>query len=258
MSQYGQNSRANGGGPEQGRGRRTGYPGFGAGTQPGNAGLTQPPNPASIYPDTPPLTGRPLNPQSFGDVATAVALGVQEAMGSPHIRMLIQQMLDNAARATIKVTSLPFWQGGKTYRGQYGGGLVTMDVPSSTTSWTAMTQALPTPNTLQGTLSDGAAGVIREFGFGLLNPDDWASVCFRLTVNGAPQFPFNRMCCPIASMSSPKQISIVLQPGDTWALEVFNNKGSTVTGVQGWCLIETFPVENGGPAMNAHGYGVIP
>lgn len=229
------------------------WPGYAPSIQPGQAPLHTEPPPESRPAEIAPPSQRPLDPRSFGDVATATMLGIQQAVTSPHVRMMIQQMLDNMARATFKPMVQPPWIT-KPFRGVDFGGVVSMTAVAGN-AWATMTNG--TTTTLSFTMADGMMGVLTEVAQGATSPTDWDSLCWRILVNGNPQFPFNNMCCQFGSLSSPRKLQILLRPGDTVSLEVKNSSASDITGVQGWLCGWMWPVAVAGDVLNAHGQASV-
>jgi hypothetical protein len=238
---------------QPGRPERRGWPGYSPAIQPGNAPLHTEPPPESRPPEIAPPDQRPMDPRSFGDVAMATMLGIQEALASPHVRMLLQTALDNMARATFKPTVQPPWVT-MPFRGVAFGGGVSMTAPNAGNPWTTFTDGT---TTLSFTMADGMMGVVKEFGQDAVSPTDWDSLAWRLTVNGTPIFPWNNVSCQVGSMVDPRPVQIILRPGDTIALQVRNSSGADITNVGGWLYGWMWPVAVAGDVLNAHGQASV-
>lgn len=236
------------------RDQRNRYPGYAPSIQPGNAPLHTEPPAESRPPEIPPPDGRALDPRSFNDVAMATMLGIQQAIASPHVRMLMQTMLDNMARATFKPQVQPPWIT-KPFRGIDFGGGVSMTAPTAPANpWTTFTDGT---TTLSFTMPDGMMGVVKEFGQDAVDPTDWDSLAWRLTINGTPIFPWNNVSCQVGSMVDPRPVQIILRPGDTIALQVRNSSVSDITNVGGWLYGWMWPVPVAGDFLNAHGQASV-
>ncbi len=248
------NFKANGGDGVRGR-NRPNWPGYAPSIQPGVARL-----PGDNRVDqgdareiiTPPISGQAFDPRNFEHYALATALGLQRALSDPHVRMLMQTLIDNVARATFKPHVQPPWIT-KPFRGVDFGALVSQDV----TAALAFSDMTDGTTTLSFRMEDGYMGVLREFAMGAVVAADWDSLSWRLVKSGVPVVPWNNITCQMGMLHSPRQVQILIMPGDTVSLQVASSSGAQIDDVQGWLYGWKWPVAVAGDVMNAHGQASV-
>jgi hypothetical protein len=235
--------------------KRGAWPGYAPEIQPGFGRLPgEDPGDARFKIEFPP--GMRYDPTNPAHVSLALSIGVQGALSDPHVRMLIQSAIDNAARAAFRPVVNPPWIQ-KPFRGVDFGASVSMDVPGDDT-WTTMVDTLNSAIQQQFTVPQGHMAVLTEFAQDAISPTDWDSLCWRLTRNDLPLFPWNNVCCQMGTLNSPRKVQIILYPGDTIRLQVKNSTiGPDIDNVGGWMYGWYWPMPSQSAIENAHGQAQV-
>lgn len=204
------------------------------------------------------LPQRAIDPRSWSDMAYLQALGIQTAMGQPHIRALIGDLLDKALRMSFKPQVPPPWIE-KPYRGTYFGGAVINDANVSATDGIWNTLENSDGTIAEFTVPEGHMGVIKEFANLAAIVEQWTYVAWRLTIDGRPIPPLADICCQYGSMETPRRLTIMVPGGSTVRLQVEVKTGgeANYAGMGAYMLGWYWPVPNEGNVDNAHGQATV-
>lgn len=182
----------------------------------------------------------------FKHVPIAIAVGIQTAVKHPHIRMLIMDMVDKAARVSFKPMVLPPWHL-KPFRGKYLGGCGEADITTGNTD--QLVQSF--------SVDEGHVGVLAELAQGLENAADWENVLWSLQVNEVNQTWLAGISVQIATSAQPKKLSLILPPGSTVRMMAAQNTGATINNVSSWLFGWQWPVANDGDYESAQSQAQI-
>lgn len=183
----------------------------------------------------------------FTHQALASALGIQMALGHPHVRALIQSTLDNMLRASFKPMVLPPWVE-KPFKAAYIMDVGEASVAQHASTFSTMGVSVSVP--------DGGLGVVKFIGLNVANAEDWQQIHYQLQVGGTPVQGLDDITCQIGSMTTPFR-STVLVPGGQTATMFARSDSGTLGGVQAFLMGWYWFPQNDGDLDNAHGNATV-